>query len=145
MADLSTSHADELIKRVAAELPFRVNLEADMGGTFGLQIDLGTRGGQDDPPDTAGIDPGPGARWWIDVEGGRESIVSSLGADADPSAVAEWVAAEARKAGSPAAASPAAIAGMGFASPAAAAPTARTSSRPAHAAPELAAAPELGR
>ena len=47
---------DAHVKQVAALLPFPVELDADMGGAFVLQIDLGQRGGVDDPHDTAGID-----------------------------------------------------------------------------------------
>lgn len=36
---------DAHVQRVAAVLPFPVELDADMGGTFALQIDLGQRGG----------------------------------------------------------------------------------------------------
>jgi hypothetical protein len=60
---------DAHVQQVAVLLPFPVQLDADMGGTFTLQIDLGRRGGVDDPHDTAGIDPDE-PRWWVDVEGG---------------------------------------------------------------------------
>lgn len=50
---------DEHTQQVAALLPFPVELDADMGGTWALHIDLGRRGGADDPPDTAGVDPDP--------------------------------------------------------------------------------------
>jgi len=88
----------EHVKQVAALLPFDVELAADMGGTFTLQIDLGTRRGVDDPPDTAGIDPDdlPEPRWWVDIEGGRETFISDFGLGADPSAIAAWVAGIAR-------------------------------------------------
>jgi len=93
---------DELVKRVAARLPFPVGLEADMGGTFVLQIDLGTRGGTDDPPDTAGID-GPDSVWWLDIEGGSRTLISDLGFDAGVDVVAEWIATMARAERCPAA------------------------------------------
>lgn len=48
---------NERVREVAAHLPFPVELDADIGGTFALQIDLGRRGQTDDPRDTAGIDP----------------------------------------------------------------------------------------
>lgn len=96
------SLVDELVKHVADLLPFPVQLTADMGGTFVLQIDLGTRGCVDDPPDTAGID-GLDSVWWFDVEGGRHTIVSDLGFDAAADVVAEWITAMARSEGSPAA------------------------------------------
>jgi len=101
---------DELVKSVARELPFVTELDADMGGTFTLQIDLGRRGDPDDSPDRAGIDPEADATWWFDVEGGRESIISDLKPDADPKLVARWIAGEARRVGSPAAAAPTTLA-----------------------------------
>lgn len=122
---------DDQVRRVAAHLPFPVSLEedleADMGGTFTLQIELGRRGGPDDPPDRAGIDPGAGEVWWFDVEGGRESILSTFSADADPVDVARWITDEARRAGSPAVAK--ALADMGTSVPLRTAPT-TTSPRP---------------
>lgn len=92
------------VQRVAALLPFPVELDADMGGTFALQIDLGQRGGADDPHDTAGIDPDD-PRWWIDIEGGERTYVSNLGLDADPAAVASWITRTALKEQCPATAS----------------------------------------
>lgn len=96
---------DELVTQVAARLPFPVELIADMGGTFVLQIDLGTRGGTDDPPDTAGID-GPDSVWWLDVEGGSRTVVSVLGFGTGAEVVAEWIATTARTEGCPAAQNP---------------------------------------
>lgn len=126
---------DDQVRRVAAHLPFPVSLEedleADMGGTFTLQIELGRRGGPDDPPDRAGIDPGVGEVWWFDVEGGRESILSTFSADADPVDVARWITDEARRAGSPAVAK--ALADMGTNGPlrtVATTPTARPTRHP---------------
>lgn len=96
---------DDQVKRVAPLLPFRVDLDADMAGTFVLQIDLGARGGVDDPHDTAGIDPGDdAARWWVDIEGGRKSLISDLGLDAAPETVAAWIAKTAEDERCPAAA-----------------------------------------
>jgi len=109
---------DRQARLVAAHLPFSAELDADMGGTFALQIDLGRRGGPDDPRDSAGIDPEPEATWWLDVEGGRETIVSDLRLDAEPAVVADWIAGEARRAGSPAATSATAIAATGYRTPA---------------------------
>lgn len=94
---------DEVVRQVAEQLPFKVQLEADMGGTFVLQAELGRRGGVDDPPDRATIDPGPDEKWWLDVEGGRESMESPFGRDADPAEVAQWITDESRRWGSPAA------------------------------------------
>lgn len=91
------------IQRVASLLPFPVELDADMGGTFALQIDLGQRGGVDDPHDTAGIDP-DNPRWWIDIEGGKQTFISNFGLDSDPAAVASWIAHTAREENCPAAA-----------------------------------------
>ena len=91
---MTTTAVDELVKQVAALLPFPVQLTADMGGTFALQIDLGNRGGQDDPHDTAGIDPDePAPRWWVDIEGGTKTYVSNLGLATDPATAAAWIAA----------------------------------------------------
>ena len=104
----STQHTPESVgehvKQVAALLPFEVKLDADMGGTFTLQIDLGTRGGVDDPPDTAGIDPDDLSepQWWVDIEGGRRTFISNLGLDSRLSSIAAWVADTAQAEGCPA-------------------------------------------
>lgn len=95
---------DAHVQRVAALLPFPVELDADMGGTVALQIDLGQRGGMDDPHDTAGIDPDD-PRWWIDIEGGARTYVSNFGLDTEPAAVASWIARTAREERCPAAVS----------------------------------------
>lgn len=98
-----TVHAvDAHVQQVAALLPFPVQLDADMGGTFALQIDLGRRGGVDDPHDTAGIDPAD-PRWWVDIEGGERTYISDLGLDADPQAVADWISTTAQQQQCPAA------------------------------------------
>jgi hypothetical protein len=103
MSEIDT--IDATVKQVAELLPFPVELDADMGGTFTLQIHLGRRGGLDDPPDTAGIDPDdPNARWWVDIEGGTRTHISDLGLDADPRDVATWIGETARTENSPAAA-----------------------------------------
>jgi hypothetical protein len=94
---------NEHVREVAAHLPFPVELDADMGGTFTLQIDLGRRGRTDDPRDTAGIDPEPDSRWWLDIEGGMKTHISNFGVDANPAEVAAWVADTARTEGCPAA------------------------------------------
>lgn len=94
---------DDLVRAVAARLPFPVELDADMGYTGALFIDLGRRGGVDDPPDTASIDVEVEPTvWMFDIEGGRETVSSTLGPDADPGDVAEWVTQQAHAAGSPA-------------------------------------------
>jgi hypothetical protein len=94
---------DDLVRHVAGLLPFPVELWGDMAGPSMLQIDLGRRGGPDDPPDTASIDPTmTPVLWMFDVEGGRETIASTLGLDAAPAAVAEWVTEMASRYGSPA-------------------------------------------
>lgn len=103
--DLSIAEVDAHVKLVAAALPFSVEIDADMGGSFTLFIDLGTRGGQDDPADTAGIDPhDDDATWWINFPEEDRVEISELTIDAAPHEVAAWIAAEAAKAKSPAAA-----------------------------------------
>lgn len=102
--DLSIAKVDAHVKLVAAALPFPVELDADMGGSFTLFIDLGTRGNQDEPADTAGIDPHDDvATWWIHFPEEDRLEVSGLTIDAAPHEVAAWIAHEATKAGSPAA------------------------------------------
>lgn len=85
---------NEHVRDVAEHLPFPVELDADMGGTFTLQIDLGRRGRTDDPRDTAGIDPEPDSRWWLDIEGGMKTHISQFGVDANPADVASTARAE---------------------------------------------------
>jgi len=100
--DFSEDFVDPLVREVAALLPFRTELVADMGGPTMLQIELGRRGGADDPPDTASIDPTTEPVLWVfDVEGGRETVVSNFGIAADPQAVADWIAFMAKRYGSP--------------------------------------------
>lgn len=102
--DLSITEVDTHVKLVAAALPFPVELDADMGGSFTLFIDLGTRGNQDDPADTAGIDPhDDDATWWINFPEEDRVEISEFTIDAAPLEVATWIAHEAAKAGSPAA------------------------------------------
>lgn len=104
MDEWDEERVDSVVQEVAAGLPFPVELTADMGGPSMLQIDLGRRGGPDDPPDTASIDPTvEPALWMLDVEGGRATIASPYGLDADPADVARWIALTAIRAGSPAA------------------------------------------
>jgi hypothetical protein len=91
---------------VAALMPFPVEVEADMGGTFALHIALGSRGNPDDPHDVAGVDPDPDngpLAWWFDIDGGRESIPFEHTTDTDPTVVARWITEQARRAHSPAA------------------------------------------
>ena len=100
--DFSEDFVDPLVREVAALLPFRTVLVADMGGPTMLQIELGRRGDDDDPPDTASIDPTTEpVLWAFDVEGGRETVVSNFGIDAEPQAVADWIASMAERHGSP--------------------------------------------
>lgn len=94
---------NEQVRNVAAHLPFPVELDADMGGTFVLQIDLGRRGRTDDPADIAGIDPEADSRWWLDIEGGMNTYISHLGLEANPAEVATWIAETALAEGCPAA------------------------------------------
>jgi len=103
--DLSIANVDAHVKLVAEALPFPVELDADMRGSFTLFIDLGTRGDQDDPADTAGIEPHDAdATWWINFPEEERVEISNLTIDAAPHEVAAWIADEAAKAGSPAAA-----------------------------------------
>ena len=102
--DFSEDFVDPLVRQVAALLPFRTILVADMGGPTMLQIELGRRGADDDPPDTASIDPTTEpVLWAFDVEGGRETVVSNFGIDTEPQAVADWIASMAERYSSPAA------------------------------------------
>lgn len=95
---------DAATRAVAERLPFSAELTADMGETGALHLDLGSRGDDDDPRDTAGIDPDDAAAlWYFDVAGGRETIASPYDITVDPAIVADWIARRARTAGSPAA------------------------------------------
>lgn len=98
---------NELITRAVAELlPFAVELEVDMAYPDVISIELGRRGGPDDPPDSASIDLSQEPTvWTFDIEGGMETIASDLGPDSDPVVVAAWIARQARLAGSPSAVS----------------------------------------
>lgn len=70
---------DGIVQDVASRLPFGIELVADMAGPSMLQIELGRRGGEDDPPDTAPIDPSVDpVVWMFDVEGGRCRRVTLL-------------------------------------------------------------------
>jgi len=94
---------DDVTRNVARLLPFPVELEVDMSYTGALYIDLGRRGGNDDPPDTASIDGEvQPVVWALDVEGGRETLLSNFGPTSNPVDVARWITAEARRLGSPA-------------------------------------------
>ena len=94
---------DDLVRAVAELLPFPVELDADMSYTGALFIDLGRRGGVDDPPDTASIDALVQPVVWVfDVEGGRKTVASNFGPTADLQQVARWISDEAERAGSPA-------------------------------------------
>ncbi|PPG94298.1 hypothetical protein [Rathayibacter rathayi] len=99
----SQDEADEIMREIVALLPFAVELDAVMGYTGALFIDLGRRGSVDDPPDTAGIDlEVEPVVWMFDVEGGRETIASNLDRFASAEEVARWIAAEAQRFDSPA-------------------------------------------
>lgn len=101
----STQHTDDVVRAVANLLPFHTTLDADMGGTWYLQIDLGNRGGEDDPHDRAGIEPDSDQPvWWIDINGGERTFISEYGIDTNPTIVARWIANQATTAGCPAAA-----------------------------------------
>ena len=82
---------------VAALLPFPVIVEADMGGTFALQILLTGHGAQA-PAGRAGIDPHEaGATWWFESAGGEDGSVSELTAGAAPATIAQWISDEAAR------------------------------------------------
>lgn len=99
----STQHTDDVVRAVANLLPFPTTLDADMGGTWYLQIDLGNRGGQDDPHDRAGIEPDSDQPvWWIDIDGGEHTFISDHNIETAPAVVAQWIADQARAAGCPA-------------------------------------------
>lgn len=102
--DHETHAIDAHVADVASRLDFPVDLTADMGGTFVLQIDLGTRDAPDDPNDRAGIDPTDhdASLWWIDINGGAKTIVSTLDIHTDPAAVAAWIGEHARAENCPA-------------------------------------------
>ena len=101
--DGSHQELDDVTRAVARLLPFSVKLHADMGYTGALFIDLGRRGGEDDPPDTVSIDGEVSpVVWTFDVEGGKETVMSDFGPMSDPAEVALWITAEARRVGSPA-------------------------------------------
>lgn len=91
---------DEHVRAVAALLPFAV--DADMGGTFVLQIDLGARGGDDDPHDRAGIDPtgddGQVPAWWVEV--GETVETSRFTVASEPASIAAWIVERATALGS---------------------------------------------
>lgn len=94
---MNSEQLDAHIRDVARQLPFLVTLDTDMGGTFTAQINLGTRGGTDDPPDRAGIDPDdPHATWWLDIDGGEHQVLSDLTTNDHPAHIAAWLTEQAR-------------------------------------------------
>jgi len=102
MDRMTITQADELVTEVAELLPFPVELDADMA-YGGLYIDLGRRGDVDDPHDTVSIDPQVEPTMWVlDIEGGRDTIVSSLGPAASAAEVSAWIVDHATRAGCPA-------------------------------------------
>lgn len=93
---LSVQEADELVADVAVLLPFRIILDADMGGTWADQIYFGDKIDESTgrPVNRAGIDPDEeNAVWWLDFEVGARQVISDLGADTSPSEVAAWITA----------------------------------------------------
>jgi len=69
-----------------------------------VQIDLGSRLGEDWPHDRAGVDgTGPEHRWWIETMGGERQDFSGPAADAPPAEIAAWVTRRAHEFESPAA------------------------------------------
>lgn len=100
---LEIERIDNHVTAVAALLPFPVEVEAEMGGLFTLQILLGTRT-PDTAPDRAGINPHVlRATWWIETSDGEISEDSGIPATADPALVAYWLAQRANALGCPAA------------------------------------------
>lgn len=99
---------DAHVTAVAALLPFAVELTADMGANFSghdsLVIDLGSRGGDDDPHDRAGIDEdAEHPTWWIETAGGETFEDSGITIHSDPVKVAQWLTDRAHALGCPAA------------------------------------------
>ena len=95
---------DNHVTTVAGLLPFPVEVEAEMGGTFTLQILLGTRT-PGAAPDRAGINPHVlRATWWIETADGENSEDSGIPATADPALIAYWLTQRANALGCPAAA-----------------------------------------
>lgn len=92
--DESATRINVLIHDVANLLPFPVTIDAEMGGTGALQINLGGTP-RDDPTNRAGIDPNSDTTpiWWIDLATERQ-IISALTLRADPAEVAAWIRAE---------------------------------------------------
>jgi len=100
---LEIERIDAHVSEVAAHLPFPVELEAEMGGLFTLQILLGHRTA-DGAPDRAGINPHAlHATWWIETAEGEIVEESGLLATADPALIARWISDRARRFGCPAA------------------------------------------
>lgn len=100
---LEIERIDNHVSAVAALLPFPVDVEADMGGLFALQILLGTRT-PDAAPDRAGINPHAlRATWWIETADGEISEDSGIPATADPALIAYWLTQRAEQLGCPAA------------------------------------------
>lgn len=86
---------DVATQAAAAQLPFPVKIDADMGGTFAFHIDLGTPRDSDNPDDPhaiAGMDPNDeNLPWWYSDDGGMRNIESPHGFDTDPKTVAQWI------------------------------------------------------
>lgn len=93
--ELSVEDVDQLAGQVSELLPFPVTLDADMGGTFALQLYFGTETDEATgrPVHRAGIDPDDAeAVWWIDYDGGTRQDISELGGYTTPEHVAAWIA-----------------------------------------------------
>lgn len=96
---------DTAIEVVAAQLPFPVEVEAEMGGTRALQIIMrDPEADPDDAPDTADIDPDdPDLAWHLSYNGGIGAERAPFTIDSDPEDVAYWITTRARQLNLPAA------------------------------------------
>jgi len=101
---LEIEHIDDLVQNVAARLRFAATVEADMGGTFALQIHLTSNHAGDTTAIRAGIDPhDPTATWWIEDTRNDQVEESTLTPTANPAHVARWLTHQAAALGHPAA------------------------------------------
>lgn len=88
---LEVERTDAHVRAVAALIPLPIELGADMGGSFTLEIDLGTST-TNDPHDRAGIEAHePGATWWIETDGGEHVETSTFTSISDPAQIADWI------------------------------------------------------
>ena len=85
---------DTAIEAVAAQLPFPVDVEAEMGGTRALQIIMRDPTADPDDPDLA---------WHLSYNGGIGAERAPFTIDSDPKDVAYWITTRARQLNLPAA------------------------------------------